>query len=594
MKTEEKDKEYLGNLRHSCAHLLAAAVMELWPKAKRTIGPAIENGFYFDFDFGDTKISEDDLRKIEVKMHELVKEWCAFKEIKLTKAESINEYPDNGYKHELIEEFSKGDELLSFYESVNKDGKGLYKDLCKGGHIEKPDKELKHFKLLSVAGAYWRGSEKNKMLTRIYGTAFPSQKELTDYLESVEEAKKRDHRKLAKELDLIVFSEIVGGGLPLYTPKGALVRSLMFNFSRELNKKIGYTETALPSVNRAELFKISGHYDKYREDMFLVKSHYSEEEYYLKPMNCPQHCVLFGSKTRSYKDLPIRYSDFSVLYRDERPGEINGLFRSRSFTQDDGHCFCTEDQVEGEFANVMDAVDEALKGYGFGNYWIRLSLRDPNHPEKYLGDEGVWKRAEARLEKIVKSKAVKYVEGLGEAAIYGPKLDFMVKDSLNREWQISTVQLDMIMAKRFGLSYSDEKGKQVTPLMVHRAIIGSERFMAILIEHFSGAFPLWLSPIQVKVLPITDRNTAYANKLGEDMKNQNLRVEVDERSQTLGAKIRDAQAEKVPYLLVVGDREVAENKVAVRVRSGKDVGNMDIAKFIKYVKNKEETKSLEL
>ena len=584
-----KDQDYLDKLRHSTAHLMAASVMQLWPQTKRAIGPSIENGFYFDFDFGEIKISEDDFPKIEAKMREILPAWKTFSKNMLSAEEAKKEYPDNPFKHEMIDEFSEnGKKKISFYKS------GDYWDLCRGGHIENPVKELQHFKLLSVAGAYWRGDEKKQMLTRIYATAWPTEKELVGYLTQLEEAIKRDHRKLAKELDLIVFSDVIGPGLPLYTPRGAMIRSLIFNFSRELNKKIGYQETALPSVNRAELFKISGHYEKYKEDMFVVHSHYSEEEYYLKPMNCPQHCILFGSRTRSYRDLPIRYSDFSVLYRDEKPGEINGLFRLRSFTQDDGHAFVREDQIEEEFVNVLNVVDEALNVYGFKEYWIRLSLRDPKQMEKYLGDNDTWEKAERKLRNIVENKKVNFIEALGEAAIYGPKLDFMVKDSLNREWQISTIQLDMIMAGRFKLNYIDEDGKQKTPLMIHRAIIGSERFLAILIEHFAGAFPVWLSPVQVKVLPITDRNVKYSNEVIKRLSDQGVRVELDDRSETLQAKIRDAQVEKVPYMLVVGDREEKENKVAVRLRTGKDLGQMSLDNFLNRLKEKINNKSLDL
>lgn len=578
------NKEYLDHLRHSCAHLLAAAVMELWPKAKRTIGPAIEDGFYFDFDFGNEKVSENDFPKIEKKMHEIAKSWKSFERQELSASDAKKEYPGNQFKHELIDEFSEnGKKKISFYMS------GKYSDLCRGGHIEKPSEELKHFKLLSIAGAYWRGDEKNPMLTRIYGTCFPSEEGLIKYIERLEEAKKRDHKKLAKELDLIVFSDLVGAGLPLYTPKGAMLRSQVYNFSRELNEEIGYKETALPGVNRGELFKVSGHYDKYKDDMFTVHSHYSDEEFFLKPMNCPQHCVVYQSRSRSYRDLPLRFSDFSVLYRDERPGEINGLFRSRAFTQDDGHCFCREDQIEEEFKNVMKVIDKALKVYGF-DYWIRLSLRDPQDSEKYLGDDKTWKMAESKLRKIVEESGTNYKEGLGEAAIYGPKLDFMATDALGREWQISTVQLDMIMPGRFGLYYIDQDGGKKTPFMVHRAIVGSERFIAIIIEHFAGAFPVWLSPLQVKILPITERNVAFASKIADKLQEMGVRFEVDERSESLQSKIRDAQLEKVPYMVVLGDKEEASKKIAIRTRSG-ETEQIDMDAFVAKLKKEIDERS---
>jgi threonyl-tRNA synthetase len=583
MKTKPNSQEYLDNLRHSAAHLLAAAVMELFPQAKRTIGPAIENGFYFDFD--DLKVSDEDFPAIEEKMHELVKDWQSFERSELSPEEAKEVYTGNEYKHELIDQFSEEGQTLTFYKS------GQYSDLCRGGHVEKPSEELKHFKLLSVAGAYWRGNEKNKMLTRIYGTIFPTKQELEDYLNQLEEAKKRDHRKLAQEMDLIVFSDLVGSGLPLYTPKGAVLRNAVYNYSRELNKKIGYGETALPSVNRAELFKVSGHYDKYKDDMFEVHSHYSEEEFFLKPMNCPQHCVIFGSRTRSYRDLPIRLSDFSVLYRDERPGEIHGLFRSRAFTQDDGHAFVREDQIGQEFQNVLRAVKEALRVYGF-EYWVRLSLRDPKKADKYLGDDDVWNRAEETLRKIVEENDIEFKEGIGEAAIYGPKLDFMATDSIGREWQISTIQLDMIMPVRFGLKYSDQDGSEKHPFMIHRAIVGSERFLAILIEHFAGKFPLWLAPIQVKILPITDRNMEYGNTILEKLKSENVRVELDERSETLQAKIRDAQMEKVPYMIIIGDKEQDTEEISIRTRDGENKQHLKLESFLSDMKKLVEEKSL--
>jgi threonyl-tRNA synthetase len=573
----------LDNLRHSCAHLLAATVIDLWPKTKRTIGPAIENGFYYDFDFVDAKISESDFPKIEDKMRDIVKSWTKFERVEMDVKNAQKMYSDNQYKLELIDEFSKEGQKLTVYKSGN------YEDLCRGGHIENPSKELQNFKLLKIAGAYWRGNEKNKMLTRIYGTVFPSKQELDAYLVQTEQAKKLDHKKLARELDLIVFSKLVGAGLPLYTPKGAILRSQVYNYSRQLNSQIGYGETALPGMSRAELFKVSGHYDKYKTDMFQVTSHYSQEEFYLKPMNCPQHSVLYGSKPRSYRDLPIRYCDFSVLYRDERPGEINGVLRSRAFTQDDGHCFCREDQIGMEFSNVLGVVDEALKTYGF-SYKVRLSLRDPKTPEKYLGSDDVWVRAEQKLREIVTEKNVSYFEAIGEAAIYGPKLDFIAVDSLGREWQLSTIQLDMIMPSRFGLTYVDQEGKEQTPYMIHRAIIGSERFIAILIEHYAGAFPTWLSPVQAVILPITDKQLEYAKKVEEQLKFANIRVEIDDKSEPLGARIRDAQMQKVPYMLILGGKEEQAGTISVRARNGKDLGQIPLEKFIGDIKKEIENK----
>ncbi len=569
------NEKELQQMRHSAAHLLAAAILHLYPKTKLTIGPAIENGFYYDAEFTDS-INEDNLPYIENEMQKILKTWKAFTKREVTEKEAKEIYKNNEYKRELIDEIIKRGEKITLYKA------GDFEDLCRGGHSENPQKEIGAFKLLSMAGAYWRGSEKNKMLTRIYGTAFPTQKELDEYLAMLKEAKKRDHRKLAQELDLIVFSDLVGSGLPLYTPKGAKLRNAVYNFSRELNKKIGYQETAMPSVNRAELFKISGHYDKYKDDMFEVHSHYAKEEYFLKPMNCPQHCIVFGSRGRSYRELPMKFSDFSVLYRDEKPGEINGLFRSRAFTQDDGHCFCTEEQIGEEFRKILEVVDEALKAYGF-TYWIRLSLRDPEYPEKYLGDDAVWEKAEKKLRKIVEESKLPYKEGLGEAAIYGPKLDFMAKDSLGREWQISTVQLDMIMPGRFGLTYIDQDGTQKTPFMIHRAIIGSERFIAILIEHFAGAFPLWLAPVQVVLLPITDRHVKFAEKAAQQLQNAGIRAETDIRSERLQAKIRNATLQKVPFMGIIGDKEIAEDAISVRKRNGEDLGFVKITSFLQQL-----------
>lgn len=583
----QKPNQDLDKLRHSCAHLLAAAVLDLYPDALLAIGPSIEEGFYYDIDFGENKITETDLPRIENKMRQIVSAWERFERKEITKEEALKMYIKNKYKTEIIEELAKKGEKITLYQS------GEFIDLCRGGHIENPKQKLKHFKLTSIAGAYWRGDEKNPMLTRIYGTAFFTQEELDNYLRLKEEAKKRDHKKIAQDLNLIVFSDLVGSGLPLYTPKGALLRSLVYNYSRELNQKIGYGETSLPGFNRAELFKVSGHYEKYKDDMFKVVSNYSKEEFFLKPMNCPQHCALYASRSHSYKELPIRFADFSILYRDEKPGELNGILRSRAFTQDDGHAFVREDQIEQEFENVLGVIKEALNVYGF-EFWIRLSLRDPKHKEKYLGEDKVWEKAENSLKNLAKKHKLNAKEGLGEAAIYGPKLDFMVKDALAREWQLSTIQLDMIMPERFKLFYIDEKGNKKTPYMIHRALVGSERFIAILIEHFAGAFPVWLSPVQIKVLPISEKHHKYAKDLLQKLIINNLRVELDDRAESLNAKIRDAQTEKVPYMLIVGDKEANSSQVTVRLRTGEVFGQIEISSFINKILTNIQTKSLEL
>lgn len=584
----KQDPNYLDNLRHSTAHLLAAAILELYPHAKRTIGPSIENGFYFDFDFGDTKVSEDDLPVIEAKMKEIIKTWKNFERREVNKEEAVLEFADNEYKKELISEFSSDGQVLTFYSS------GSYSDLCRGGHVEHPDREIKHFKLLSLAGAYWRGDEKNKMLTRIYGTVFPTKIELEEYLASIQEARKRDHRKLGKELDLFSFSDYVGSGLPLYTPKGALIRRLLTEFIEEEQVALGYTQVWTPQIAKAELFKISGHYDKYKDDMFRVVSNYSKEEFFLKPMNCPQHTQIYAGKPRSYKDLPLRYSDFAMLYRDERPGELSGLARVRSFSTDDCHIFCREDQVDEEIDKALQMTKMVMKAFGF-KYRYRLSTRDPKNQEKYLGDPKTWDKVEAWAVEIMKRNEIEYYDGPGEAAFYAPKMDLMATDALGREWQLSTVQIDYVQPERFNLTYTDSDGQDKRPVMLHRAVLGSaERAMMILIEHFGGAFPVWLSPVQVKILPISDKHGEYASTVADLLKKSGVRVEVDMRSETLGAKIRDGEMEKTPYLLVVGDREAEQKMVAPRARGKGNQPPIAIDQFIQLVTEKITTKSLEV
>ena len=557
-------------LRHSAAHLLAAAVEELYPSVKKTIGPAIEEGFYYDFDFGNEKISESDLPKIEKKMQEVVSSWKEFEEIPVTAQEAKKEFKGNPYKIELIEELAKNKEKITIYQS------GDFRDLCRGGHIENPAKNLKFFKLLSVAGAYWRGSEKNKMLTRIYGTAFPTKKELDDYLTMRQEAQKRDHRKLGKELDLFTFSELVGPGFPLYTTKGALVRRLIGEQVEELQKEQGYEAVWTPQVARAELFKTSGHYDKFKGDMFRVVSNYSDEELFLKPMNCPQHTQIYASRTRSYRELPLRFTDFAMLYRDEKPGELLGLARVRAFSQDDCHVFCREDQVEGEIEKMLLMTKEIMKTYDL-KYRYRLSTRDPKTPEKYLGDPKLWDKAEKWAEQIMTKHRIEHFDAPGEAAFYAPKMDLLATDSLGREWQLSTVQIDYVMPARFGLVYTDKDGKEKTPVMLHRAIVGSlERFMMILLESFGGALPVWLSPVQAMLIPISEKFQKYAQNVEEELKKEGIRVEIDGRAQTMGAKIRDAQLQKVPYMLIVGEKEEKSKAVAVRLRDGKDLGPLKV------------------
>lgn len=582
----EHNQEDLAELRHSTAHLLAAAVLDLYPQAKPTIGPSTDDGFYYDFDFGSTHIGEADLKRIEKKMRFLVKSWKGFERQEIGVQEALEYFKYNEYKSELISEFSLEDKVLTFYKSGN------FIDLCKGGHIDKPAKNIKHFQLLSIAGAYWRGSEENKMLTRIYGTAFFSGEELQLYLTQKEEARSRDHRKLGKELDLFTFSPLIGSGLPLYTQKGAFIRKTLNDFIEELQTQEGYQQVWTPQIAKAELFKISGHYDKYKEDMFKVVSNYSQEEMFLKPMNCPQHTQIYASRPRSYKDLPIRLTDFAMLYRDERPGELNGLARVRSFSQDDCHVFCTPEQVDAEIDMALQMTKKVMQAFGF-SYRYRLSTRDPQTPEKYIGDPKVWDKVEAWAVSIMKRNDIEYYDGPGEAAFYAPKMDLMATDALGREWQLSTVQIDFAMPERFDLTYTDSDGSQKRPVMLHRAILGSaERMMMILIEHFAGKFPVWLAPVQVKILPISDKYNGYAQEVATQLHTDKVRFELDDRSERLQAKIRDAQMEKVPYMLIIGEQEVANNSVAVRSRDSRVQEVISITEFIEKVKKEISERSL--
>jgi len=560
----------LEKKRHSLAHLLAASVMEIWPDSKLTIGPAVENGFYYDIDFSE-KISETDFPKIEKKMREILKTWKGFEEVAIDYEEAKKIFADNPYKLELIEEINSKGEKITLYKS------GEFSDLCRGGHVHdcseiSPDS----FKLIRVAGAYWRGDEKNKMLTRIYGYAFDTKEELDQYLEMLEEAKKRDHKKLGKELDLFVFSDLVGPGLPLYTFKGATIRREIINFSNEVQKEIGYEEVHTPNINKAELFKTSGHYEKYKEDMLKVISNYSKEEYFLKPMNCPQHTQIYASQIRSYRDLPIRIADFSNLHRDEQPGQLSGLTRLRCFCQDDGHSFCREDQIADEFKSVLEAINKVLTVYKM-TYKIRLSLRDPEKREKYLGEAETWEKSQKLLEQILIDNKLDYEVAVGEAAIYGPKMDLITKDSLGREWQISTIQLDFIMPQRFDLKYTDKDGKEKMPVMIHRALVGSpERFMGILIEHYAGNFPTWLSPVQIAIIPVRENHNEFAENVYKQFKQNGIRAEFMSSDENLGKKVRAAKNQKIPYWVVIGDKEIAENSGTLESR---DKGNLGLLKI---------------
>ena len=576
------------------SHIMAQAVLAKFPNAKPTIGPAIEKGFYYDFDV-ENNFTENDLVEIEKNMRKIIKENYKFNKIERTIDQALDFYKEknNQYKIELINELKeKGETKVSFYQNLDKEGNIVFEDLCSGPHLE-TTKQAGVFKLDKIAGAYWRGNEKNKMLQRIYGLAFETQKEMDDYLAFLEEAKKRDHRKIAKELDLIVFSELVGSGLPMYTPKGAILRNAVYNYSRELNKKIGYFEVNTPNFNRAELFRVSGHYDKYKDDMFKVVSNYSDEEMFFKPMNCPQHTQLYASRLRSYKDLPYRVADFSNLARDERPGELNGILRSRVFTQDDGHAFVTEEQIADEFKNVLGVISEALETYGM-EYKVRLSLRDQNKKEKYLGSDEVWEKSEAMLKELLKNSNVDYFEGVGEAAIYGPKMDFIAKDSLGREWQLSTIQIDMNMPQRFGLKYIDKDGKEKMPIMIHRAIVGSERFIAIIIEHYAGAFPLWMSPVQAQIISVGEDFTDKCKEVAKILVEKNIRADVNVDSETVGNKIRLAENLKIPYMVVLGKKEIDEDCLSIRTRGSRDMRKMKLDEFVEMVTQKIASKDLKL
>jgi len=577
MQNKSKREQELWALRHTAEHVLHTAMQNLYPSLKKAMGPATDDGFYFDFDL-EHKISEENFPKIKEEMQKIIDANLSMIQKTITPDEARKIFQNNPYKLDWITNIEKRGETISVYSMGNADI-----DICSGPHVSSTGK-VKAFNLLSVAGAYWHGDEKNKMLTRVYGTAFPSQKELDEYIALQEEAKKRDHRKLGKELDLFTFSELVGKGLPLYTQKGALIRRLLNEYVENVQSKEDYMQVWTPQIARAELFKISGHYDKYKENLFQVKSNYSEEELFLKPMNCPQHTQIYASKPRSYRDLPIRMTDFAMLYRDEKPGELNGLARVRSFSQDDCHIFCREDQIDEEVDRALSMTKEIMKTFGF-KYRYRLSTSDKAHPEKYLGNPETWAKVEAWAEKIMKRNKIEYFDGPGEATFYAPKMDLMTTDALGREWQLSTVQIDYFLPERFNLTYIGQDGKEKSPIMIHRAIIGSpERFIMILLEHYAGAFPTWLTPVQVKVLPIADRHLEYSTSVAKKLKENDIRTELDDRKETLQAKIRDSQMEKVSYMLIIGDKEISSHTVAKRGRNGKDYGQISIDTFISSIR----------
>ncbi|MFA6466548.1 MAG: threonine--tRNA ligase [Patescibacteria group bacterium] len=573
--------------RHSLSHILAMAVLEKFPDAQLAIGPTIDNGFYYDF-LLPASLSDTDLPKLEKQMKKIISQKIKFEKNIVSRQEALEKSKSQNFKVELINDLPK-DEEISYYTS------GKFTDLCAGPHVEySTEINPKAFKLTTTAGAYWRGDENKQMLTRIYGVAFDSPEELDEYLKMLEEAKKRDHRKLGKELDLFTFSELVGQGMPLYTPKGTSIRKEIINFSNDLQKTIGFAEVHTPQINKAELFKTSGHWEKFKDDMISAHSHYSQEEFFLKPMNCPQHTQIYASRKRSYRDLPIRYADFANLFRDEKPGELSGLTRLRCFSQDDGHSFCREDQIKSEFKNILDIIHQALAVYNL-DYFVRLSFWDPAQKEKYLGDESVWEKSQSLLEQLLKDNNIKYEIAIGEAAFYGPKMDIVAKDALKRQWQISTIQLDFNMPVRFKLTYTDKDGSEKNPVMIHRAIVGSpERFMGILIEHYGGAFPLWLAPVQIKIISVGESHIEYCQKMADDFASENIRIELDISDETVGNKIRKSSQEKIPYTLVIGDKEVNSENLAVRVRGKEDLLNISKEEFISKIKTAIKNRSLEL
>jgi threonyl-tRNA synthetase len=560
---------------HSSAHLLAEALEELYPGVKFGIGPPIDNGFYYDVDLGEKPFGEEDLAAVEAKMKELAKRDSVFSRKDVTKAEALEYFNAKGdpYKLELIKDLEDG--KITFYQQGN------FTDLCKGPHIPGTG-FIKAVKLTNVAGAYWRGNEKNKMLTRIYGITFPKQKELEEYLHVLEEAKKRDHRKLGKELELFAFSEKVGMGLPLWLPKGTILRERLEQFMRKAQIKAGYDPVVTPHIGSKSLYVTSGHYEKYGKDSFQpIRTPDEGEEFLLKPMNCPHHCEIYKTKPRSYRDLPIRLAEFGTVYRYEQSGELHGLTRVRGFTQDDAHIFCRPDQVKEEFIKVIDLVLHVFRSLGFENYTAQVSLRDPANKQKYIGEDHLWERAEREIQEAADERGLQTVAVQGEAAFYGPKLDFMVKDALGRSWQLGTIQVDYQLPQRFELEYVGSDNQKHTPVMIHRAPFGSlERFIAVLIEHCAGNFPLWLAPDQIAVLPISERFNDYASKVYEKLKEQDIRGLLDDRDEKIGRKIRDAETKKIPYMLIVGEKEVADEKVAVRKHGQGDQGSVLLEEFI--------------
>ncbi len=577
------DNEGKSTMWHSSAHLMAEAVEALYPGAKFGIGPDIENGFYYDIDLGDKVISENDFKKIEDKMLELARQKQEFVRKEVSKEDAIKYFTEKGdeYKLELINELEDGE--ITFYESGN------FTDLCRGPHVPNTG-GIKAVKILSVAGAYWRGDENRKQLTRLYGITFPKKKELDEFLVRLEEAKKRDHRKIGKELELFTFSQRVGAGLPLWLPKGAQLRERLENFLKKVQREAGYEPVITPHIGKVELYKTSGHYDKYGEDSFRpISTPIEGEEFFLKPMNCPHHCEIYSSKPHSYRDLPIRYAEFGTVYRYEQSGELHGLTRVRGFTQDDAHIFCTPDQVKDEFKAVMAIVMKIFSALDFKDFTVQISLRDPDDTEKYIGTDENWEKAERAILEVAEETGLNTIVEYGEAAFYGPKMDFMVKDALGRKWQLGTIQVDYNLPERFELEYVGADNEKHRPVMIHRAPFGSmERFVAVLIEHTEGKFPLWLTPEQAIILPISEKYQKYAEKVLKLLNNSEIRAQIDSRSEKTGKKIRDAELKRIPYMLIVGEKEEGQGLVSVRRQGKGDIGTLSIQEFVDLINDEVE------
>lgn len=575
------DVEGKSTMWHSSAHLMAEALEALYPGVKLGIGPPIENGFYYDVDFGEQEFDSENLKVLEDKMLELARQKNEYVRRDVSKADAIAYFEEKGdeYKLELLEGLEDGE--ITFYSQ------GDFTDLCRGPHIPNTG-FVKAAKILNVAGAYWRGDEDRKQLTRLYGITFPKQKELNEHLELLEQAKQRDHRKIGKELELFAFSEKVGKGLPLWLPKGAVLRERLENFLKRAQLRAGYDQVVSPHIGGKELYVTSGHYAKYGGDSFQpIHTPAEDEEFLLKPMNCPHHCEIYKSKPRSYKDLPIRYAEFGTVYRYEQSGELHGLTRVRGFTQDDAHIFCTDDQVKGEFAKVIDLVLYVFTSLGFKDFTAQVSLRDPENPEKYIGEDTAWEKAEKGIQEVAQEKGLETVVELGEAAFYGPKLDFMVKDALGRKWQLGTIQVDYTLPERFQLEYIGSDNQKHRPVMIHRAPFGSmERFIAILIENSAGEFPLWLAPEQIAILPISEKYHDYAKEVFLQMQENDIRGFIDERDEKIGKKIRDAEVKKIPYMLIVGEKEQEGGMVSVRQHGVGDVGSMHSSAFVELFQQK--------